>query len=119
MPGPISEISSSNVSDSNASAVSDQPYDPLAALMAPPSRSINPSAASYDPLAALMAPPSRAPPTSIYSQSMPGGSPSGPATGPPTIPNVSIWRPPAVAAVPLEQQHIQNTQQDVLDPPPS
>jgi hypothetical protein len=61
---------------------SEQPYDPLAALMAPPARS------AADPLAALMAPPSRglenmfgsAPPSAM------GGPPLGgpPLGGPPT-----------------------------------
>jgi hypothetical protein len=79
-------------------------YDPLAALMAPPSRVYGaapaaPAADSGDPLAALMAPPPVRIPASGSSGNLPGAGRGAPpsiasgAAGPPRF-----WTPPAVSS---------------------
>lgn len=87
-----------------ASTGAEAPYDPLAALMAPPSyrmptsqsmASMPPSApagASDDPLASLMAPPSSRYSTSYSSSSL--SATSATSNKPPPMPNVNIWKPP-------------------------
>lgn len=74
--------SSGNLSGSDS-------YDPLAALMAPPSRgsSFSSSSNSEDPLNSLMAPPSRRIPSVPSMKSQPS------FTAPP---NINIWKPPSI-----------------------
>ena len=109
-------------SDQNA------PYDPLAALMAPPPRmapSVAPSMAD-DPLAAMMAPPSRSVPSMRQSISSSNMTPNGP---PPS--KVNVWTPPPAATantmsnfpmIPPEnipETNADSSAQASLPPPPS
>lgn len=79
-------------------------YDPMAALMAPPSRrmpssystpslhtSSNSNSEALDPLAAMMAPPS-----SRYS--MPHSSSAMNMASAAPMPQINVWKPPAVSA---------------------
>ena len=82
----------------------DAPYDPLASLMAPPSRSYattypqttdNSGGGGGDPLAALMAPP---PMRNSYTAPFGASTSGGIGSGPPMMPKPQFWTPPPVSS---------------------
>lgn len=105
--GPIGGVSAAPDSSGAVAA-----FDPLAALMAPPPRSVSGTAngsQAMDPLAALMAPPPRSvsgPPPSTTGSNFYGGQvPPGmfnPSNGGPTL---SVWTP--TAATPSVSSNLQ------------